>query len=487
MNGSSPAGRTMSTIEPKPARRRRLLRGSATTTVTLVLLAMTASPALAVDPARSTGSRWIPAALDPARQTTVVVELSGSPVAVREAGAIARGGRLSALSQTAIRAELRTRQDALLPSLAAMGAQVLGQYQDAYDGIKVRVAGRDVARIEALPGVRQVVPVPVYHLANVTSDTYTGVPAAWAAAGGLTGRGVKIGIVDTGIDYYHADFGGSGDPADFSADDGTSIGTPAFPNSKVAGGFDFVGDDYDAAGVGPALIPHPDADPLDCDGHGTHTAAIAAGLRRPVGRLHVPRAVQRQDAGGPAVHGRTRHRTRSHAVRAAGLRLQRLHGHGRRRHRLGCQEPSRCDQPVAGLAVRRPAIGRCRGGRQRGEGRPGRGRGRRQRRPECLRQQRARGVVASHRGRGRRRDPELPGGDDRGRERSVRRSSRTSSRTSRSPAGSTSWPVQTQRSGWAVTPTNTLACWRATSWSRAAEPARGSIGRRWARRPARPR
>ncbi len=296
MNGSPSAGHHVGAIiASRRATGRMSIRKHAVAVVTLAALAMSVSPVAAVDsrlsagtaPAasnrdraqlRATSSTWRPAVLDSARQSTVVIELAGSPVAEHEAGALQQGRQLSTLGQTFIRAELRARQDALLPSLTAMGARVLGQYQDAYNGIKVRVAARDVARIRALPGVRQVVPVPVYRLANVASNAYTGVPAAWAAAGGLTGRAVKIGIVDTGIDYYHADFGGSGVPADFTADDGTAIGTPAFPNAKVAGGFDFVGDDYDAGGTGAALVPHPDLDPLDCDGHGTHTAATAAGF-----------------------------------------------------------------------------------------------------------------------------------------------------------------------------------------------------------------
>ncbi len=296
MNGSSTDGRHAVLTNPARRSMRRIsLRKHAIVLVSLAVLSLTASPTAASSGGRLAGtpaaggghgqvgagharSTWLPFVLDPARQTTVVLELAGSPVALHEATALQRGRSLSALDQTFLRARLRARQDALAPSLTGLGARILGQYQDAYNGIKVRVAVRDLARIGALPGVERVMPVPVDRLANVASNTYTGVPAAWAAAGGLTGRNVKIGIIDAGIDYYHADFGGSGNPADFSADDGTTIGTPAFPSAKVAGGFDFVGDAYDASGTGDALVPHPDPDPLDCEGHGTHTAATAAGF-----------------------------------------------------------------------------------------------------------------------------------------------------------------------------------------------------------------
>ena len=89
--------------------------------------------------------------------------------------------------------------------------------------------------------------------------------------------GVKAAIIDTGIDYGHADFGGPGTTDYFTSNDSTVIEpSHPFPTSKVVGGYDFVGDNYNAAD--PAhLTPTPDPDPLDCAegagdsaGHGTH-------------------------------------------------------------------------------------------------------------------------------------------------------------------------------------------------------------------------
>ncbi|KAI9360843.1 peptidase S8/S53 domain-containing protein [Zopfochytrium polystomum] len=81
---------------------------------------------------------------------------------------------------------------------------------------------------------------------------------------GLTGKGVKVAILDTGIYYKH--------PA---------LGRCFGPGCKVSFGYDLVGDGYGLAD----LTPKPDADPLDdCSSfaHGTHVAGIVAGDARNV-------------------------------------------------------------------------------------------------------------------------------------------------------------------------------------------------------------
>ena len=94
----------------------------------------------------------------------------------------------------------------------------------------------------------------------------------------IDGKGVKVGIIDTGIDYTHKMLGGTGNPEDYKSID-ASAETPHFPNSKVVGGIDLVGKGFDSAAKNmDDRIPKPDGNPLDRMGHGTHVAGTVAGL-----------------------------------------------------------------------------------------------------------------------------------------------------------------------------------------------------------------
>ena len=91
---------------------------------------------------------------------------------------------------------------------------------------------------------------------------------------------MTIGIIDTGIDYTHADFGGPGTVVAYNTALAHSAAAPTYPDTdKVAGGYDFAGDSYNADPQADAFqpIPHPDTNPLDCEGHGSHVAGTAAG------------------------------------------------------------------------------------------------------------------------------------------------------------------------------------------------------------------
>jgi subtilisin family serine protease len=79
---------------------------------------------------------------------------------------------------------------------------------------------------------------------------------------GVTGKGIKIAVIDTGIDYLHPALGGG-----FGEGHLVSYGT------------DLVGDNYDGFNT-----PVPDDDPIDeCEGHGSHVAGIIAAQENPFG------------------------------------------------------------------------------------------------------------------------------------------------------------------------------------------------------------
>jgi subtilisin family serine protease len=227
--------------------------------------------------------KFVPASLSN-KQVAAVLQLSGAPVAVRDAKAKKHGARLTRTQKYAIRLQLRARQNALHSQLAKAGAKIVGQMQDAYNGIQVVVPQKNLAQLATLPGVTAVRGVPTFKPANINGVPFIGAPQAWQNTG-ATGAGVKVASIDTGIDYTHADFGGAGTIAAWNYAFAHSTVDPATdpvlaaefgPSApRVKGGYDFVGNAYNADN--PASIPQPDKNPLDCNGHGSHTAGTLAG------------------------------------------------------------------------------------------------------------------------------------------------------------------------------------------------------------------
>lgn len=111
---------------------------------------------------------------------------------------------------------------------------------------------------------------------SVNSANFIGSEKAYEM--GFTGQGMRVGILDTGIDYTHKMLGGSGSPDEYAGLDPVQPNA-LFPNRKVVGGIDLVGTDFDAGSLKPEnRLPHPDANPLDEAGHGTHVAGTVAGI-----------------------------------------------------------------------------------------------------------------------------------------------------------------------------------------------------------------
>ncbi len=185
------------------------------------------------------------------------VELSSKPTAV--------GG-----SQRTI----DVQQEEFISDARAEGlpAEVSRTYSSLFNGFAVEADAETAATYAQIPGVKAVFPVfpvamPEPQAATPELESALSMTGADVVQSelGFKGQGIKVGVIDSGVDYDHPDFGGSG-----------TDGTTEFPTARVAYGYDFVGDDYNADPTSEQYdpVPKPDGQPDDCGGHGTHVAGI---------------------------------------------------------------------------------------------------------------------------------------------------------------------------------------------------------------------
>lgn len=117
---------------------------------------------------------------------------------------------------------------------------------------------------------------------NAASDVYTRALNAWTQTG-HTGKGVNVAVLDTGLDYTQADFGGPGTAAAYQAALASTAAPAAgsYDPQKFLGGYDFAGPTYNADPSSDAYqpVPAPDDNPIDGKGgdHGTHVSGTVAG------------------------------------------------------------------------------------------------------------------------------------------------------------------------------------------------------------------
>jgi subtilisin family serine protease len=204
----------------------------------------------------------------------VVVRLSEPAVGAQLAAAVTASAAQLQAQANAINAQ----QAAVLSKARQLDANVrlLASAQKAVNVVVLEMEATALAGLAADSAVLAI--RPLRHYEKALSETVPYIGATSVQEAGYTGAGIKVAVFDSGIDYFHAALGGSGDPAEYAENDPTVIEPGTFPTAKVVGGYDFVGSEWSGGSDSPDELPDPD--PLDDGpeaGHGTHVAHIIGG------------------------------------------------------------------------------------------------------------------------------------------------------------------------------------------------------------------
>lgn len=177
----------------------------------------------------------------------VIIQLKAEPVAAYKSHLLATVPRFTQVERVQIRAyadELRGSQQQLISEIEQQGIElkVKRQYSYIFNGFAASIKMKDMKQMRQFPEVKGVYPDYEVHALLEESVPLIGADEVWNM--GVTGEGIEVAIIDSGIDYTHPDLGGC-------------FG----PGCKVVAGYDFV---------------NGDGDPMDDRGHGTHCAGIVA-------------------------------------------------------------------------------------------------------------------------------------------------------------------------------------------------------------------
>lgn len=222
----------------------------------------------------------------------VSVTLSQAPVAeVVAEDALTTGDLPSPADQRARTAAVQAQQATLTAQARSLGATVTGRATRAGNVVTLRLDASKVDDVAALPGVVSVKRVARYRttaspaaVAGSLAEAAEYLKVSGLRAQGLDGRGIRVAVLDSGIDFTHRNLGGPGTTAAYTQchDGGAAAAAPVGvcatlfgPSApKVKGGYDFVGETWDGD-VDP--VEDPDPNPIDFEGHGTHVADIITG------------------------------------------------------------------------------------------------------------------------------------------------------------------------------------------------------------------
>lgn len=288
--------------------RRKLTLGTAAGVLTFIAASSVAPPSVAADRAAArANARALPASVERLRlqapRTMSEARAAIDPTLLRASGSqrvlvrlrspsVSESGSDNPGDQIMRREQIRLEQSAFVNRVrrAAPDASVKADVQTVLNAVVLDVDASVLQKIAADPSVARVSRVVDYRLD--LSETVPYITATkMQTVGKFKGRGVKVAVLDSGIDYTHKAFGGAGTLEAYEKAYGTSTDDlrttrrdGLFPTSRVVEGYDFVGEEWpnsdDLA---------PDDDPIDCGaydpvedatcagGHGTHVADIIGG------------------------------------------------------------------------------------------------------------------------------------------------------------------------------------------------------------------